>query len=59
MARKSGNDPVAIVEVRRPLRVPAGFTVLMIGSQVKTLRDPRAATDQAFWPLLFAARRRD
>lgn len=58
MASNSGNGPVAIVEVRRPLRVPAGFTVLMIGSRVNTLREPKATADQAFWPILFATPRR-
>ncbi len=50
-------SPQASGEALRPLRVPAGFNVLLVGPRVSILRDPKAVADQALWPLLFGARR--
>lgn len=50
-------SPLSAGETLRPLRVPAGFNVLMAGPRVSILRDPKAQADQSLWPLLFGARR--
>lgn len=43
---------------KRPLFVPAGFTLLLAGARSLPYRDAKGLAAPANWPVLFAARPR-